>query len=328
MAASSNERSGDAEQPISKVGHSKISVVVPVYRSEQSLGLLVNGLVEALTALHRPFELVLIDDCSPDGSWQALLRLKQQHGELLKMARLQTNSGQHNAILCGFSLATGDVIVTMDDDLQNPPDQVPLLVAAIDRGFDLAIGSYDRKMHTAVRNAKGNVIDSLQRRMFGLPGDFQLTSFRAMRRSVIDGVTEMGGAYPYITSMLFSNASKYVNVPVRHEPRRFGKSNYNLRKGISLAANLLISYSSYPVMLVAALCFMTFVLSLSYGAWVVFSYLRYGSAVQGWASIIAAMMFFNSMILFCLFIQSVYLSRMNAQLTKSRRSYRMGELSE
>jgi polyisoprenyl-phosphate glycosyltransferase len=306
----------------------KISVVIPVYRSEQSLDLLVTRLVDVLRGLNRPFELLLIDDGSPDNSWRELLRLKKQFGAELRPARLLTNSGQHNAILCGFSLVSGDVVVTMDDDLQNPPEDLPKLVSAIDHGYDLAIGAYDEKMHDGIANAKGRMIDWLQRRMFSLPSDFQLTSFRAIRRSVVDSVVQMGGTYPYITSMLLSNASKYVNVQVRHEPRRFGSSNYSLRRGLSLATNLLLSYSTYPVIFVAALCALTFLVSLSYGAWVVFSYFRYGTSVQGWASIIAAMSFFNSIILLCLFIQSVYLSRMNAQLTRSRRGYRIGELPD
>jgi dolichol-phosphate mannosyltransferase/undecaprenyl-phosphate 4-deoxy-4-formamido-L-arabinose transferase len=307
---------------------SKISVVVPVYRSEQSLAELVSGLVDVLGAMERPFEIVLVDDCSPDNSWRELVRLREKFGKVVRPARLLTNSGQHNAILCGFSLVTGDVVVTMDDDLQNPPDQVPLLVAAIDQGYDLAIGAYERKMHDRVANTKGRTIDWLQRRMFSLPSTFQLTSFRAIRRSVVDAVNQMGGSYPYITSMLLSNVSKYVNVPVRHEPRKFGASNYNFRRGISLAANLLLSYSTYPVIFVAIVCAITFLISMSYGAWVVYSYIRYGTSMAGWASIVVAMSFFNGMILLCLFIQSVYLSRLNTQLTRSRHAYRIGELPE
>jgi glycosyltransferase involved in cell wall biosynthesis len=322
------QASADDETQGPRARHGKISIVVPVYRSEQSLEMLVTRTVDVLTALGRPFELVLVDDCSPDHSWRELQRLKQRFGGVLRLARLLTNSGQHNAILCGFSLVTGDVIVTMDDDLQNPPEEVPRLVAAIDRGYDLAIGAYERKMHDAVSNTKGQLIDWLQRRMFSLPGDFQLTSFRAIRRTVVDSVIQMGGAFPYITSMLLANASNYVNVPVRHEARRFGRSNYNLRRGLSLASNLIVSYSAYPVLLVAILCAVTLVVSLVYGGWVLFSYFRYGATVQGWASTIATITFFNSMILLCLFTQSVYLSRVNAQLSRTRHGYRIGELSE
>jgi hypothetical protein len=128
--------------------------------------------------------------------------------------------------------------------------------------------------------------------------------------------------------MLLSNVSKYVNIPVRHEPRKFGTSNYSFRRGLSLASNLLLSYSTYPVMFVAALCAITFLISMSYGAWVIYSAVRYGTSMAGWASIVVAMSFFNGMILLALFIQSVYLSRLNRQITKSRHAYRIGELPD
>src|SRR5262249_16657555 len=119
MSASSAARDDEPKRA------SKISVVVPVYRSQQSLAELVSSLVDLPGAMQRPFEIVLVDDCSPDNSWRELVRLREQFGKVVRPARLLTNSGQHNAILCGFSLVTGDVVVTMDDDLQNPPDQVP-----------------------------------------------------------------------------------------------------------------------------------------------------------------------------------------------------------
>lgn len=192
----------------------KISVVIPVYRSEDSLTVLVPELVEQLESFDREFEVVLVDDCSPDGSWDVLKELKHTYPDRLKIAKLLKNSGQHNAILCGFSLVSGEIVVTMDDDLQNPPSEVKKLVDSIDRGFDLAIAAYDSKKHSGVRNAAGGFIDALQRRMFGLPRDFQLTSFRAMRRIISDNVVKMGGVFPYITSMLLSHTTKYVNVEV------------------------------------------------------------------------------------------------------------------
>src|SRR5262245_6227229 len=121
----------------------KISVVIPVYNSATSLHILVAGLVTVLEQMEREFEIIFVDDCSPDNSWEVLKKMKEEHGELLKIAKLSTNRGQHNAIVCGFSIVSGDIVITMDDDLQNPPEEIPKLVEAIDRGYDLAIGSYD-----------------------------------------------------------------------------------------------------------------------------------------------------------------------------------------
>lgn len=306
----------------------KVSVVIPVYNSAASIRVLVDRLVEVMQRIHRPFEIVLVDDCSQDEVWSVLKKAKADHGDAVRIARLLTNSGQHNAILCGFSLVTGDVVVTMDDDLQNPPEEVPKLIEAIDQGYDLVIGAYDSKKHNRWRNLGGRFVDFLQRRIFRLPRDFQLTSFRAMRRAVANRVGEMGGVFPYITSMAFSHASKYTNVAVRHEPRPFGKSNYGVKRSISLSANLIFHYSSYPLYFVGGLCFAALLFSMFFGGLVLIQALVFGSAVPGWASTIVIVSFFNTLVLACLLVFGFYLSRFNHQLTRSRVNYTIEELHE
>ena len=243
----------------------QFSIVILVYNSEATLPRLVTCLREVLDRLDATYEIVLVDDGSRDQSWSVLEQLKAAHGAHLRIARLLVNSGQHNATLCGLNLSHGEIVVTMDDDLQNPPEEIPKLVDAIQRGFDLAIGAYDSKKHSVFRNWGGQIVDMALRRIFKLPTGFQLTSFRAARRPVIDGACHMGGVFPYITAMLFANASSYTNVPVRHEPRGHGRSNYNLRRSLKLVANLFFSYSSYPVWLMVVLMVGAFLVSLAFG---------------------------------------------------------------
>lgn len=306
---------------------SMISVVIPAYRSRDSLPLLVDRLESILSALERDFEVIIVDDSSPDDTWDTLHALKKNH-TCLKIVRLLRNSGQHNALLCGFSLARGDIIVTMDDDLQNPPEEIPKLIAAIDAGYDLAIGSYDSKKHSIGRNLGGRLVDDVLRRIFGLPSDFQLTSFRAARKIVVDNVIAMGGVFPYVTAMLLSHTSRYINVPVHHDTRRFGRSNYNLKRSLLLAFNLLLSYSSYPLYFVIALCVGALGLSAGLSLWVIWKAFVDGSAVPGWASTITAISFFNGLILLALVTHSLYLSRLNQQITRSRVGFTIGELHE
>lgn len=304
----------------------KISVVIPVYGSRESLEMLVTRLMRVLGNMDCPYELILVDDCSPDDSWEVLKRLKDRHGKRLKIARLLVNSGQHNAILCGLSLADGDMVVTMDDDLQNPPEEIPRLIRALEEGYDLAIGAYDAKRHSALRNFNGGMIDRIQRHIFNLPGNFQLTSFRAAKRSVVDNVNRMSGAYPYITSMFLANAAMSCNVPVKHEKRKFGTSNYNFKKNVTLAANLLFSYSSYPLMFVGLLCLAAFLFSAGLGCWTFWQVLRYGVSVPGWASIVVILSFFNALILLGMVVFGVYLMRLYQQTTRLRANYKIGEI--
>lgn len=305
---------------------SKISVVIPVYESATSLPILLGRLTSVLGCLGRDYEIICVDDCSKDESWSVLLELKQRYEERIRIVQLLVNSGQHNAILCGFSLVTGDVVVTMDDDLQNPPEEIPKLVAAVDDGYDLVIGAYDSKKHTRFRNWSGGGIDWLLRRIFDLPRDFQLTSFRAVRRSAIDQVNEMGGLFPYVTAMLLANASKRKNVPVEHHARLAGRSNYTMSRSLSLAANLILSYSSYPVFFVAGICLLSMLLFAASGVLTIYLFLTQGSSVPGWTSLVVVMSFFNSLTLLCLFVFAIYLARFHHQLTRTRTGYRIGRI--
>jgi len=170
-------------------------------------------------------------------------------------------------------------------------------------------------------------VDNVQKRIFNLPADFQLTSFRAVRKVVVDNVVAMGAVFPYVTSMLLSHTSRYVNVPVHHAPRPFGRSNYNMKRSLRLAFNLLLNYSSYPLYTVVALCMGAFGFSMLISAWVVWRSLD-GGTLPGWASTVLAISFFNGLILLALVILALYLLRLNQQITRSRVGFTISELHE
>lgn len=306
----------------------KISVVIPVYNAAQSLRPLIERLSSVFKEEKNELEIVLVDDCSPDDSWKVLTQLKKEYCSVMRIVRLAMNSGQHNALLCGMSLATGDIIVTMDDDLQHHPEDIPQLIKPILDGYELVIGAFPAKQHHVLRNAGGGFIDRLQRRIFGLPKDFQLTSFRAISKPLAQNVQQIGGIHPYLTAMLLSLTTKYLNVPVSHDARYFGKSNYNIIESLRLAANLILNYSSYLLYLVATLCFFSFLAALIFAGSVVYKVLIGGISVPGWASIMVLMSFYNALIFFVLLIISLYLSRMNRQISNARERFSIAEFHE
>jgi polyisoprenyl-phosphate glycosyltransferase len=308
--------------------NNRISIVIPVFRSAESLEILVTSLITVLKRMNRRYEIILVDDCSPDNSWNVLKTLKMRYEEDLKIVRLLVNSGQHNAILCGFNLSSGNVVVTMDDDLQNPPEEISKLIEGVDKGFDLVIGAYDSKKHTTARNLAGRMFDKLLKWIFGLPRNFQLTSFRATKGQVAKRACQMGGVFPYITAMLLSNSATYKNVYVRHDPRPFGRSNYTLKRSFLLAFNLIFSYSSYPLFFVGALCLFAFFVSIILGTITAYSALVYGTSVPGWASTVVIVSFFNGFIMLCLVIFGVYISRLSQQITRTRQPYTVSEIYE
>jgi glycosyltransferase involved in cell wall biosynthesis len=302
----------------------KISVVIPAYRSKDSIPILIERIENTLRG-QFDYEIIVVDDGSPDDTW-AVLKTLQAQRKTMKIVRLLRNSGQHSAILCGFSLAKGDVIITMDDDLQNLPEDIPRLIGAIQEGYDLAIGAYDNKQHAKWRNMGGRLVDTVQRYIFHLPPNFQLTSFRAVRKVVVEHVLSMGAVFPYITSMLLSHTARYVNVPVHHEARHFGVSNYTVKSSLRLVCNLLFGYSPYPLYFISALCILMLGLTSILSIYIVWKTLMAGSSVPGWASTITAIAFFNGLTLIALVINSLYLSRLHQQIARSRVSFSIGEI--
>lgn len=305
----------------------KVSVAIPVYNSEKTLRLLVPRLIEAIRGMGHTSEIVCVDDRSRDASWTVLQELKAVHPGL-KIARLARNSGQHSAVLCALTLSTGDIVVTMDDDLQHPPEEVPKLVRAVEDGPELVIGAYDDKKHSAFRNLGGRMVDSVLRRIFKLDSSIELTSFRAMSRPLVDRVKATYSAYPYITALLLSHSSSFSNVSVRHAPRQEGKSNYNLTKSLKLAATLIFTYSSYPAIFITALCAFVFVLLLAYSAYILHMAVVGGTSMPGWASTILAVTFLNGLVLLGLALLSFYISRMYLQISGLRSAFSIERIHE
>jgi polyisoprenyl-phosphate glycosyltransferase len=286
-------------------GNRKVSVVIPVYNAEATLVAVVEQIVERLAALSRALEIILVDDASEDSSWLVARQLRDRFPAQVKIVRLHKNSGQHNALLCGFTFVTGSIVITMDDDLQHNPYDFPKLIRKIEEGYDLAIGSYATEQTTFVRKLFGDLIDRTQCRIFDLPKTFQLTSLRAIDRSVVDRALEMTSVYPYITSMLLSHSSSPVNVAVTHHSRANGKSNYNFWKSASLALNLVLSYTSYPLCAIALLL----VSAIAVALFTLIVAMTHNSVLSTWTAI-AFISCFSATILFSQFLICLYLVRL------------------
>lgn len=265
-----------------------IAVVVPCYRSSDSIDVLARRLVGAMHDSGYGFELILVDDASPDSrTWETLVSLKSRFGKQIKCYRLARNVGQHNAILCGIAQISESVkcVVTMDDDLQQLPEDVPRLLRAIDGGADMAVGAYPRKKHGVWKNLSGRLIDATLRRIFSLPSTFQLTSFRAFRRYVADEVVENRSRYTYLTAALLSVTRHQVNVSVAHEERREGRSGYSLIRSLELAASLYLTYSRVPLYLVMCLFFLSMSITGSITLWALLRYMSAHGLPMGWTSL-------------------------------------------
>lgn len=309
----------------------KVSIAIPAYRSARTLPTLLTRIREVVRQEGWEAEVILVDDGSPEReTWEVMRELSSgSAGEGLRVRalRLARNRGQHVALLCAMAQAGGEVVVTMDDDLQHAPEDLPRMVEAVRAGADLAVAAHAEKRHAAWRNAGGRLVDGLLRRIFHLAGDFQLTSYRAMTREVARGMVEGAGAYPYVTALALAHSSHRVNVPVEHRERAVGDSNYTWRKSLSLAANLVFGFTLLPVYVVAGLAALCMVLSVGVAGWAAYRAVWVGTGVPGWASLMVTTAFFQGMVLFCLAVYGVYLSRLSREMHAPRRPWVVAERS-
>ncbi|MFD1316080.1 glycosyltransferase family 2 protein [Namhaeicola litoreus] len=303
------------------------SIVIPVYRSSDIVGETVFKILQVLRQRDLQGEIILVNDGSPDNSWEVIKGLAEKY-EFVKAINLVKNFGQHNAVLCGFNYANGDYIITMDDDMQNPPDQIlPLIDSMNDSDYDLVFGKFRSKKHAHHRKLGSKLVGYLNYKVFNKPKDITLTNFRIIKRDVIDRLLTYKTSYPYIPGLLLMFSSKIGNVDVDHAPRKVGESNYSAKKIVQLISRLLINYSSYPLRLLSSIGLFISALSFLVGLAYLLKEILLGSSVQGWTTLVVLTAFLGGFIIALLGVIGEYLSRILDQIS-SNKSYFVKEVIE
>lgn len=229
-----------------------LSIVVPVYRSAITLPMLASRLTDVLNSLGLDYEIIFVDDASSDNSWDVLVQLQREHPKRIAAIQLMRNFGQHNALMCGFKHARGRYIITLDDDLQHPPEEIRKLYEAIERtGADVIYGNPRRKEHEKWRNAGSTLVGIFYRIVF--ENRIQPSPFRILRKEAVDAILTYSLNYTYVDGLLAWNTQRIGSVLVNHEPRQQGRSGYSLWKLFTLALNLFTNFSLLPLQLVSAL---------------------------------------------------------------------------
>lgn len=219
-----------------------LSVVVPVYNSEQSLGELYQRLTAVLANETPDFEIIFVDDSSRDHSFERLRKLHEADCRV-KIIRLAKNYGQQPALFCGLNYVTGDLVITIDDDLQHPPEEIPILLHRIEQGYDVVFGIPVIKRHSRYRNFGSRVIDGLLGLLCHKPKAVKVSSFRVLRSKIVREVCRSQKSFIYLAPLIFRATTKVANVAVRHETRKYGRSGYNFGKLLKLSLKLVIHYS-------------------------------------------------------------------------------------
>jgi glycosyltransferase involved in cell wall biosynthesis len=305
----------------------KYSVIVPVYNSSTVLEELVPKIIEILSKLNYSFEILLIDDCSSDDSWRVLKELHQRDSKI-KIIHLQKNFGQHNAVLCGLNHTTGEYIITMDDDLQHPPEEIPKLINKIQEGYSVVYGKYLIKHHNLLENFFSNRFQMFVHYILDIPPTVFISSFAIFKADVVKNMTAIKSSYIFLPALVQKSvpANKITNIEVSHNPRKVGKSNYNLKKYLSLSLNLIINYSTLPLLFVGIFGIILSFISFCYGLYILIRYLTDQTfGIMGWTSTMVALTFLGGMILFSIAILGEYLRRILTEVSYGQQ-YVIGEM--
>lgn len=286
----------------------RYSIVIPVFNSEQLVGTTVDQVVDVFTGAGLEHEVILVNDGSDDGSWEVIAdRARELPGVVA--INLLRNYGQHHANVAGMREATGDYVITMDDDLQNPPDQALLLIDEAMNGKDVVFGHFQRKQAAGYRRLGSRLIAAINRRIFGQPPGLEVSNFRILHRTVVDRICASRNAHPYVTGQALLYSSNRSHVTVRHEPRPTGSSNYSLVRILRLVLTILFSYSSYPLRLSAMVGFGLSGLSLVLGAFYLLSALFRDTQVEGWTTLVVLLAVFNGFTIALLSMLGEYVVR-------------------
>jgi undecaprenyl-phosphate 4-deoxy-4-formamido-L-arabinose transferase len=285
-----------------------VSAVVPVYNSEATLPELVSRLRATLSAEAMEYEIILVNDGSRDRSWDIVRDLARERGDVVGIS-LARNHGQHNALLCGIREARGAVIVTLDDDLQNRPEDVPALLARIREGYDVVYAVPQRQHWGLMRNVAARVTKLVLQNAMGASTASMIGGFRAFRREVRDAFAGYGSLFVNIDVLLTWGAARFGTVVVTHEPRRVGRSNYTLRALAKHTLNMMTGFSTLPLQLATGVGFLFTLFGIGVLAYVLGRYLLQGVAVQGFTFLASIIAIFSGAQLFALGIFGEYLAR-------------------
>jgi glycosyltransferase involved in cell wall biosynthesis len=292
-----------------------VSVVVPVYNGAAVLPELVERLRAVLAGRAPDAEIVLVNDGSRDASWQAIAELAAEpRRPRVRGIDLRRNYGQHNALLCGIRMAAGAVVVTLDDDLQHPPEEIPKLLDALSSEVDVVYGTPLAEQHGLLRDLASRATKMALQAAMGAEIAGRVSAFRAFRAELREAFAQYGNPYVSIDVLLSWATNRFVAIGVRHEPRREGRSNYNLRTLVRHAINMVTGFSVGPLRLASVIGFVSTLFGLLVLVWVVGRYLIQGGSVPGFPFLASVIAIFSGAQLFTLGILGEYLARMHVRL--------------
>jgi glycosyltransferase involved in cell wall biosynthesis len=293
-----------------KIMNSQIlySIVIPVYNSTQSLRELAGRIDMVFkTRIKDSYEIIFVDDASPDKETWKMLELLSKEYENVRCVQLMRNFGKQGAMMCGFMEMQGRYIVTMDDDLQHLPEDIPLLISRKDH--DIVIGKFSDKKHSITKKIYSSLNSWFEEKLIGKPKHITNTPFKLIKREVVEVIRNIRTSHPYVPALLFFASRDVVMVEVNHGARAYNSSGFTFGKMYRTFSNMLFNNSSFLLQLIAVMGVSISLLSFIFGGYFLVKKLAIGIAVPGWASLMVALLFIGGLILFSLGVVGEYLIR-------------------
>ena len=291
----------------------KISFVIPCYRSEATIGHVVAEIDGKLQEMKEyEYEIILVNDCSPDGTLAAIRRLcaeKPEGNGARRGISFARNVGQHASLMAGLRASTGDYVVCLDDDGQTPADEVDKLIAKLEEGFDAVYAKYEHKHHSAFRNMGSKVNELMTRVMLEKPKELFISSYFGVRRFVVEDMIRYENSYPYVIGLVLRSTKNITNVVVNHRDREQGSSGYTLKKLLGLWFNGFTAFSVKPLRIATTMGVFSAILGFLYGIYTIVKKFVRPDVPMGFSSTMAAIVFFGGMIMVMLGLIGEYVGR-------------------
>ncbi|MEW6264676.1 MAG: glycosyltransferase [Thermodesulfobacteriota bacterium] len=269
-----------------------LSIVIPVYNEAENLRELTRRLMTAAAGLEKAYEIIFVDDGSSDASWEILEELHHQHQGLIRLVGLNRNYGQHMAIMAGFERVRGQVVATLDADLQNPPEEIPRLVRKIEEGYDVVAGWRENRRDSFLRRWPSLLVNQAASRIVGLTQHDYGCMLRVYTRPIVDQINQCGESSTFIPALANTFARRAAEIKVAHEDRQGGRSKYNLLKLVKLNFDLMTGYSLLPLHVVNLLGIFIALLGLAFGLFLFIRRLVVGPEVEGVFTLFAILFVF------------------------------------
>lgn len=306
--------------------HPLISVVVPVYGCRTCLEELCSRLVESLTMIPADYEIILVNDASPDDAWTTIKELHKKNRNI-KGIDLARNFGQHHAITAGLDAAEGDWVVVMDCDLQDQPEEIPKLYEKTLEGYEVVFGKRARRQDNWLKKKASQFFYRIYDYFTGASTDYTIANFSIISRKVVLGFRRLGEQNRFFPLFIQWMGFKTASVEINHGERKHGKSTYNIKKLITLGTDAIISQSNKPLRLSIQFGFLIASVSFIYGLYLFGRYFFLDETVQGWTSVMVSIYFIAGLMFFNFGVLGLYIGKVFNE-TKGRPLYLIRETTE